>query len=60
MHSRGMLKFAFGEIKSFLEEQYWQPILNKLKKREANLAEFKQKLDSFRVVSDIKYKLPPF
>lgn len=55
-----MLKYAFQEIYKFLVEQYWQPISNKLEKREANLEDFYLKLSSYRVVLDVKYKLPPF
>ena len=60
LHSRGMLKFAFNEIQRFVDEQYWQPIRGKLLKREATQEDFKSKLQTYRVVYDQKYKLPPF
>lgn len=60
MHSKGVIQFAFKEIQKFLNEQYWDPIRFKLAKRETQFDDFLEKLKCYRLVYDLKYKIPLF
>jgi hypothetical protein len=44
----------------FLNEQYWQPVSGKLAKREEQVRETVDKIKSYRLVSDLKYRIPLF
>ena len=60
MHGKGVLTYAFGLVKDFLEQNYWSLVAHKIHKRDGHLAEFQGKLKSYSVIRDSKYKLPLF
>ena len=58
--SPGVIEYAMKELQQFINDQYWEPLAVKIKRRDSNYAEFKQKVADFTVVYDTHYKMPQF
>lgn len=60
MHGAGVLQFAFNLLQQFLDENYWDVVERKIRKRDSHFHDFCGKLQSYTVHSDPKYRLPLF